>query len=100
MGKLLDSERIATAAALAKAGRPSFTLSMPALDAYQMGGLLMAWEIATAVMGHLLGINAFDQPGVELGKRYTGALLKRPGYEDAGKELESRPERSAGLVVK
>lgn len=99
MSELLNAERVATAAALAKAGRPSITLEMPELTPYQMGALLMTWEIATAAMGQMLGINPFDQPGVELGKRYTGALLKRPGYEDAGRELAARPARSRQLVI-
>ena len=64
-----------------------------------MGALLMTWEIATAAMGQMLGINPFDQPGVELGKRYTGALLKRPGYEDPGRDLAARPARAKDLTI-
>jgi glucose-6-phosphate isomerase len=72
---------------------------MPELNAFHLGGLLMTFEIATAVMGHLFGINAFDQPGVELGKRYLGALLKRPGYDDAAKELASATNRQRELII-
>ena len=43
----------------------------------------------TAVVGELLGINAFDQPGVELGKVLTYALMGRPGYEKLAAELEA-----------
>ena len=43
------------------------------------------WQ--TAFLGELFDVNAFDQPGVELGKRYTYALLGRPGYEELAAEL-------------
>ena len=54
--------------------------------------LFMLLEIATVYAGQLYGIDAFDQPGVELGKQFTYALLGRPGADDAKKEWDSLPE--------
>ncbi|MFL5318724.1 MAG: glucose-6-phosphate isomerase, partial [Myxococcaceae bacterium] len=62
--ELLSAEQQATAAALAKNGRPSFTIHLPKLDARAMGGLLMMLEIATSFGGELYGVNPYDQPGV------------------------------------
>jgi glucose-6-phosphate isomerase len=91
MGELLNVEHQATAAALAAAGRPSLTLSLPEVSAHTLGQLVMLWEIATAFAGPLYGVNPFDQPGVEAGKRFIGGLLGRAGYEKFREELEQRP---------
>ncbi|MBX7116861.1 MAG: glucose-6-phosphate isomerase [Myxococcaceae bacterium] len=89
--KLLNTEQYATSVALAANGRPSITIRLQKLDAFAMGELMMLWEVATAFSGPLYGINPYDQPGVEAGKRYTCGLLGRPGYEGAKAELEARP---------
>ena len=58
----------------------SLTLSMPALTADAMGELIMWFQIATGFAGVWYGVNPFDQPGVELGKRLTFAAMGRPGF--------------------
>mgnify|MGYP000990970771 CR=1 FL=1 len=83
MHALLDAEQRGTALALAREGRPSLTVTLPTLDAYALGELFFLYEAATAFAGPLLGIDAFDQPGVELGKKIAFALMGRPGYEAA-----------------
>ncbi len=93
MGELLNVEHHATAAALAGQGRPSMTLRISELNAHTVGQLLMLWEIATAYAGPLYGVNPFDQPGVEAGKRFIGGLLGRAGYEKYREELEQRPPK-------
>jgi glucose-6-phosphate isomerase len=98
MQELLTVEHQATAAALAKAGRPSITLRVPALTPRVMGELLMFWEIATAFAGGLYGVNPFDQPGVEAGKQFIGGLLSRPGYERYKAELEQQPPDPRWIV--
>jgi glucose-6-phosphate isomerase len=98
MHELLNVEHQATAAALAAAGRPSMTLRAPALTPRLMGELLMFWEIATAFAGGLYGVNPFDQPGVEAGKRFIGGLLSRPGYEKFKAELEQRPPNPRWII--
>jgi glucose-6-phosphate isomerase len=99
MGELFDAERRATAAALARAGRTSATLHLPALTPFAMGETLMLFEAAVSIAGALYGVNPYGQPGVELGKRYTGALLARAGSDDAARELSARPAPSARYVL-
>jgi glucose-6-phosphate isomerase len=98
--ELLNTERRATAGALATRGRPSMTIAMPRIDAWHLGALMMLLEVATAYAGSLYGVNAFDQPGVELGKRYTYGMMGRPGFEAARDEFaqlpQSKPERIIG----
>jgi glucose-6-phosphate isomerase len=100
MGELLEAERVATEAALRQAGRPTATIEIPRLDARSVGELLMLLELAVAYAGGLYRVNAFDQPGVEAGKRYAQALLGRPGFEKAGAELASRPPPDPALVLR
>ncbi|WP_242356003.1 glucose-6-phosphate isomerase [Anaeromyxobacter sp. SG64] len=99
MGELIEAERRATEAALRKAGRPTVSIQLPRLDARAMGELLMLLELATAYAGGLYGVNAFDQPGVEAGKRYAQGLLGRPGYEQARDELLARAHTDPALVL-
>jgi glucose-6-phosphate isomerase len=99
MGELIEAERRATEAALRKAGRPTIGIQLPRLDARAMGELLMLLELATAYAGGLYGVNAFDQPGVEAGKRYAQGLLGRPGYEQARDELLAQAKVDPALVL-
>ncbi|MCS6869227.1 MAG: glucose-6-phosphate isomerase [Thermus sp.] len=77
---LLSAEAEATYRALAEAGQKVYTLYLPEVSPYAVGWLLQHLMWQTALLGELWGVNAFDQPGVELGKRLTFALLGRPGY--------------------
>ena len=79
-GEILKAEMQSTAAALQDDGRPSSTITLTKLDAFHLGALLYFFELATAYSGELYGINAYDQPGVELSKDIMYGLLKRPGY--------------------
>ena len=81
IGALLDAERRATAGALASSGRPNGALHIPQIDAHHVGELIMLFEFATAFAGALYGIDAYDQPGVELGKHFTYGIFGRPGFE-------------------
>jgi len=99
MGELLEAERRSTEAALRKAGRPTVSLRLPRLDARSMGELLLLLELATAYAGGLYGVNAFDQPGVEAGKRYTQGLLGRPGFEKYRDELQGAAKPDPALVL-
>ncbi len=87
---LLEAEREGTTEALAMDGRPSLTVSLPRLDAWHLGALFFLYEAATAFAGELYGINAFDQPGVELGKRLAYGLLGREGFERTAQEIRTR----------
>lgn len=83
MAGLFDAERRGTALALARLGRPSTTTILERVAPDALGGLLFLWEAATAFAGELYDIDAFDQPGVEMGKRIAFALMGREGYDDA-----------------
>ncbi len=87
LGELLNAEQRATAWALARRGRPSIRVDLPRVDAHALGQLLYMLEVATGLMGELLDINAFDQPGVELGKEATYGLMGRTGYEALAREV-------------
>jgi len=99
LGELIDIEQRATAGALARRGRPNMTIHLDRIDAAHVGQLMMFLEIATAYVGQLYGIDAFNQPGVELGKQFAYALLGRPGADDAKKEWESLPKTDARWTV-
>ena len=92
LGELLDIERRATAGALARRGRPNMTMTLERVDAEHIGELIMLLELATAYAGSLYGVNAFDQPGVELGKQFTYGMLGRADAEAARREWKMLPE--------
>ncbi len=87
MTELLAAEHRGTALALASDGRPSLTIALPRLDAHTLGGLFFLFEAATALAGELFDVDAFDQPGVELGKRLAFCQLGRIGFEDEIEKL-------------
>jgi glucose-6-phosphate isomerase len=80
LGELLDIECRATASALARAGRPSMTMTVGAADAWHLGGLMMWLMQATTIAGALYRVNPLDQPGVELGKRLANTELGHPDF--------------------
>jgi glucose-6-phosphate isomerase len=81
LGRLLRAEQEATAAALSQMGRMNATITLPRLDAEVVGELLMFLQLATGYAGIWYGVDPFDQPGVELGKRLTFGMMGRKGFE-------------------
>jgi len=71
-------------------GVPNLLIEIPAMDAYTFGYLVYFFEKACAMSGYLLGVNPFDQPGVEAYKVNMFALLGKPGFEEKKAELEKR----------
>lgn len=71
-------------------GVPNIRIEIPAVDAQTLGGLLYFFERACGISGYLLGVNPFDQPGVEAYKKNMFALLDKPGYEEASKAIKAR----------
>ncbi|MCZ0704249.1 glucose-6-phosphate isomerase [Natronobacillus azotifigens] len=69
---------------------PNLILHLPKLDAYTLGYVVYFFEKACAISGYLLGVNPFDQPGVEAYKKNMFALLGKPGFEAEKAELEKR----------
>ena len=71
-------------------GVPNLIVSIPCLDEYCFGSLVYFFEKACGISGYLLGVNPFDQPGVEAYKKNMFALLGKPGFEKQKEELEKR----------
>lgn len=71
-------------------GVPNLALEMDTLDAYHLGYLLYFFMFSCGVSGYILGVNPFNQPGVEDYKKNMFALLGKPGYEELQKELLKR----------
>jgi glucose-6-phosphate isomerase len=99
LNELIHAEQAATEYALLKAKRLNRTITLPEVNAFTVGQLLYFLEVETAFAGELLGINTFDQPGVEEGKNATYALLGRPGYEDKKAELDARPKKKEEYII-
>jgi glucose-6-phosphate isomerase len=69
---------------------PNIIIEIPKLNEYYMGKLIYFFEKACAISGYLLGVNPFDQPGVEEYKKNMYALLGKPGYEELQVELDNK----------
>ena len=71
-------------------GVPNIRIEIPAINEYNLGSLYYFFEIACGISGHMLGVNPFDQPGVEAYKKNMFALLDKPGYEEESKKIKAR----------
>jgi len=78
LSELINTEKKATEEALRQAGHANLTAAFLRVDAFAVGQFLMTLEIATVFAGSFLGINALDQPGVELGKKLTKERMRKP----------------------
>jgi glucose-6-phosphate isomerase len=97
LAKLLYSERVSTEAALTANQRPNCTFLLEKADAAHVGAFMQLMEFETAFMGELMDINAFDQEGVELGKKYTFGLMGRKGFEEFALQFEAYQARRKAL---
>ena len=79
-----------TVLAHTEGGVPNLVLQVPEVNEYEFGYLVYFFEKACAISGYLLGVNPFDQPGVESYKKNMFALLGKPGYESQKQELEAK----------
>jgi glucose-6-phosphate isomerase len=93
-GKTLDyvnsNARAGTLLAHLDGGVPNLIIEAGKLDAYNLGGLIYLFERACGLSGYVLGVNPFDQPGVEAYKRNMFALLGKKGYESERERLMGR----------
>jgi len=71
-------------------GVPNLIITVPELNEFCFGNLVYFFEKACGISGYLLGVNPFNQPGVEEYKKNMFALLGKPGYEEEKKKLEAR----------
>ncbi|MBQ8863491.1 MAG: glucose-6-phosphate isomerase, partial [Rikenellaceae bacterium] len=90
IGQINQMAQLGTMLAHVDGGVPNLKVSIPTIDAENLGALLYFYEAACGISGYILGVNPFDQPGVEAYKRNMFALLGKPGYEAEGEELRKR----------
>ena len=90
MSKVNRKVMEATILAHTEGGVPAIVLEVPEINEYELGYMIYFFEKACAISGYLLGVNPFDQPGVESYKKNMFALLGKPGYEDRRADLEAR----------
>ena len=99
MNELINSERVATEYALTTAGRLNHTIIMPEVNTFTVGELLYLFEMQTAFCGEMLGIDTYNQPGVEGGKNATYALFGKKGYEATKREMEEAPKKKEQYII-
>jgi glucose-6-phosphate isomerase len=71
-------------------GVPNMKITLPCLNEYYIGQLLYFFERACGISGYILGVNPFNQPGVEAYKKNMFALLDKPGYEAESAAIKAR----------
>jgi len=98
VAELFDAERQATEIAITEAGRPNATVYADRIDEESLGDLIMFSQYMTAYAGELYDINAFDQPGVEYGKKLTFAMMNRAGFEQYNDKIRSIRQRARSIV--
>lgn len=99
LNELISAECMATEHAVTISGHMNKTIIIPEVNEFTIGQLIMLLEMQTAFAGELLGIDAFDQPGVEEGKNATYALLGKSGYEEKLRELKTTIIKNERFVV-
>jgi len=99
LGRLLNAERQATEQALLASARPTLTVLFERIDERTVGQFIYLYECVTSIAGLLFGVNAYDQPAVQLGKEYTFALMGRAGYEQQAQEISGRLKVDAVYLV-
>jgi len=90
LGELLLAEQVATAMALAKKGRMNTTVALDGVTPHTIGQLLFMFQLQTVFAAGLYGVNPFDQPAVEGGKRLAYGMMGRGGFEKERRELKAR----------
>lgn len=93
-GKRIDyvnkMAEIGTRIAHVEGGVPNIRITIPRLDEHSLGQLIYFFEKGCGISGYILGVNPFDQPGVEAYKKNMFALLEKPGYEEASKAIKQK----------
>lgn len=93
-GKRVDEvnkmAELGTSIAHVDGGVPNLKIELPKLNEFYLGELIYFFEKACGISGYLLGVNPFDQPGVEAYKKNMFALLEKPGFEEETKAIKAR----------
>jgi glucose-6-phosphate isomerase len=98
MSELFNAERRATEIALTEAGRPNSTVYVDKVDEAGLGSLIVFSEYMTAYAGELYDIDAFDQPGVEYGKKLTFCMMGRSGFEEFRGKMNESGKKERAIV--
>ncbi len=85
-----DQAMLGTRLAHVDGGVPNIVVNVETVDAYNTGALIYFFELSCGISGYVLGVNPFNQPGVEAYKKNMFGLLGKPGYEELGAELKAR----------
>ncbi len=93
-GKEIDEvnkkAELGTALAHIDGGVPNIRIEIPKINEYYLGQIMYFFELACGISGYILGINPFDQPGVEAYKKNMFALLDKPGFEEESAKIKER----------
>ena len=100
LNQLLKGELIGTKAAFIKSKVPNLTITLDKLTPYNIGMLIIMYELATAVSGFLYKVNPFDQPAVEEGKEFMYAWIGKKGFEEKLEELKEIYKEKYKLKIK
>lgn len=90
MEEINKKAQLGTMLAHTDGGVPNMVVKIERLDEYNLGELIYFFEMACGISGYILGVNPFDQPGVEMYKKNMFALLNKPGYEKENEALSKR----------
>jgi len=99
LSELLNNELDGTEYAVTQHNRPNMKVIFPEINAYNVGQFFYVYEFTTAIMGKLLEIDAYNQPGVELGKKVTYALMGRKGYEEMAKKVNETKDNKKKVII-
>jgi len=99
MSTLFTSEKKATEYALLQSSRPCMNIIFDSVEAHSVGQFIYLYEVTTSIIAALFGINAYDQPAVELGKEATFALMGHKGYEQLADKVRPYSIIDDGFVV-
>jgi glucose-6-phosphate isomerase len=88
MSELLNCERLGTEYAFIASKRPSMTIAFDEISPYTVGQFIYLLEASTSIAGMLFGIDAYDQPAVELGKEATFALMGSSDYAALAEKIK------------
>lgn len=99
LSELLNNELDGTEYAITQHNRPNMKVIFPEINAYNVGQFFYVYEFTTAIMGKLLEIDAYNQPGVELGKKVTYALMGRKGYEEMAEKVNETKDNKKKVII-
>ncbi len=98
MKELFRAEFLGTRRSLTDAKTPNITITLDEINPFNIGALIFLYEMVIAFMGFLYGINAFDQPAVELGKIYTKAIMGKKGLEEKRQVIEQELTKKRSII--